>query len=1017
MVSTCLVCIGFSAFGAGALVDSDAVKGDFVSPGREFATAPLWVWNDYLTEEQLTFCLEALATEGVKQVFVHPRPGLMTPYLSDDWFRLWKHCLTEAERLDMNVWIYDENSYPSCFAGGFVPEAMPDSRAQGVSLKRVKKPAVWHEGALAVFQKDGDGYRDVTKKVTAGSDFSEGTYIVARIEEARQSPWYGGWWHTDLLRRDVTEKFLEVTLEAYRKQFGGAFPERVPGSFTDEPHLRGAGDIHWTRGLPEMFRARWGYDLIENLPCLVEETGDWKRVRHNYQQLMLEKFIENWAMPYYEYCERHGIEFTGHYWEHGWPNPGIGPDNMAMSAWQQRPGIDMLFNDPYNALSPHAQVGNTRAVLEVGSVANQLGRGRTLCEAYGGSGWDMRFEDMKRIGDWLYVLGINTMDQHLSHMTLRGARKRDYPPTFSYHSPWWEYYDVLAERFARLSAALSQGRQLNKILLIEPTTTAWMYDGDRREAVGNAFQKLVAELLAAQIEFDLGSEDVIARNGSVAGGEFVVGERGYTTVVLPPEMENVNKAALELLLAFGEAGGRIIGCAVPSRVDGAESERPAALANVAGYAVKTPAELAAALQPGPDAQFQIRRSEHEALLFHQRRVLDDGELLFLVNTSTDKRAAGEFRAAAKGIEFWDAETGAVYGYSSKPVDDGVAADFELPPAGSMLLFLAKDAVNLPPKPAPGGQAVEPSSGMDIRRDGPNVLTLDYVDVEAGGEKKTGVPFKEAAQLAFKKNGLDRNPWDHAVQFRDEFLKLTFPEDSGFTVTYRFNIDGAAPKPLHFVVERPDLYEIACNGKTVSATGEWWLDRAFGKIDISDAARAGENVVTLKASPFSVFHEIEAAFVLGDFAVKPAERGFAIAAASPLQTGPWNEQGCPLYGHGVTYTQRFDVSEASGRYFVSLPDWYGSVANVRVNGKPAGRIYSRPWACDVTEFIERGANTVEVTVIGTLRNTLGPHHGNQRLGFAGPGSWNQAPETGPPSGAGYETVGYGLFRAFELLHKK
>ena len=51
----------------------------------------------------------------------------------------------------------------------------------------------------------------------------------------------------------------------------------------------------------------------------------------------------------------------------------------------------------------NAKFGNVRAVLELSSVANQLGRKRTLCEAYGAGGWDLRFEDMKRIGDWLYV--------------------------------------------------------------------------------------------------------------------------------------------------------------------------------------------------------------------------------------------------------------------------------------------------------------------------------------------------------------------------------------------------------------------------------------------------------------------------------------------------------------------------------------------------------------------------------------------------------------------------------------
>jgi hypothetical protein len=77
-------------------------------------------------------------------------------------------------------------------------------------------------------------------------------------------------------------------------------------------------------------------------------------------------------------------------------------------------------------------------------VANQLGAARTLCEAYGAGGWDLRFEDMKRIGDWIHVLGVNTLNEHLSYITIRGARKRDHPQSFSYHEPWWKDYHMMA---------------------------------------------------------------------------------------------------------------------------------------------------------------------------------------------------------------------------------------------------------------------------------------------------------------------------------------------------------------------------------------------------------------------------------------------------------------------------------------------------------------------------------------------------------------------------------------------
>ena len=126
-------------------VESASVKAQFKNPPREYSTGPLWVWNDMLTEQQIRDTMRDLAGQKVKQVWVHPRPGLMTPYLSKDWFRLWKVALNEAERLDMNVWIYDENSYPSGFAGGWVPELMPESRGRGLTLRETKTAPKWSD--------------------------------------------------------------------------------------------------------------------------------------------------------------------------------------------------------------------------------------------------------------------------------------------------------------------------------------------------------------------------------------------------------------------------------------------------------------------------------------------------------------------------------------------------------------------------------------------------------------------------------------------------------------------------------------------------------------------------------------------------------------------------------------------------------------------------------------------------------------------------------------------------------
>jgi hypothetical protein len=432
-----------------------------------------------------------------------------------------------------------------------------------------------------------------------------------------------------------------------------------------------------------------------------------------------------------------------------------------------------------------------------------------------------------------------------------------------------------------------------------------------------------------------------------------------------------------------------------------------------------PPALAGALSASVGGGVVVRRDKScQGPLYHLRRRLKDGELLFLVNTSCESPCSGTIATQAGGVERWDPDSGRTEAYFFAPTTthDGSEAEFELPPGGSLLLFLSQQPLPFVPKVAENVVTIAPSGPPEIQRVGPNVLTLDYVDVTAGGETKEDVYFYQAGQFVWQKRGLECNPWDSSVQFRDELIRKTFPAESGFEATYRFAVEGGVPADLAIVIERPDLYTITCNGQPVTATpGAWWLDEQFGRIDIARAAKVGANEVTIKACPMTMYHELESAYVLGDFALRTAEKGFVIVPPVPLELGQWNEQGHPFLATGVTYAEKFDLSAAdgtgSGRYVVALPAWYGAVAKVVVNGQVAGYIGSQPYECDVTPLVTPGENTIEVTVIGTLKNTLGPHHGNPPLGTAWPAMFQKAPNPGPPAGGEYATVGYGLFEPF------
>jgi len=909
-LSVILVFLSFTSFLNAQEETLAQIKETFKQPGRDYSTGPLWTWNDLLTEEQIRSTLQDMASQHVKQVWVHPRPGLMTPYLSDDWFRLWGVALDEAEKLDMNVWIYDENSYPSGFAGGFVPEAMPESRGKGLHLQRVNEMDELGENIAYVFKitRDVDGKEKFTNVTVAARDdgnLGDGEWLIGKIQLAGTGGWFGGWWYVDLLHKGVTEKFIELTMEPYREHFEKQFGKRLPGWFTDEPHLQTAGGLTWNDEIPVLFEQKYGYSLVDNLPSMTMEVGDWKKVRHDYHQLMLELFIDRWAKPCFEYCEKNNLEFTGHYWEHGWPGTGGGPDNMAMYAWHQRPSIDTLMNRYDEGVN--AQFGNARSVKEMMSVANQMGYKRTLSETYGAGGWDLRFEDMKRIADWQYALGVNTTNEHVSYVTIRGARKRDHPQSFSYHSSWWDAYHVMADYNTRLAYALTRGEQINHVLLIEPTSTAWMYQGHPHLGkVGNDFQNLVNQFERWQVEYDLGCEDIIARWGKVEDGKFVVNKRAYDLVILPPNMENINGKVLELIKQYIAEKGELYPCSVPTRVDGMESEVPKALLPESGndldaafFAKKRTIDagfqysnLDIPTYRTTKIVFETRTPEELAAsptgkVFHHRRIVDGGEILFLCNTDIAGRAVGTVTSHMKSVEQWCLETGAISPYQYQTGEKGgVSFKVNLPPCGSLLLFLSNKPAQSGGRVAnvPSQQKHQPVGETKAKRLEPNVLTLDYVDVNIDGEGVwRNVYTYEANKRIWQKHGFNKNPWDNEVQFKDQLITKTFPEESGFSATYKFTLADQVPNPLFIVIERSDLYAITCNGNPVAAKeGDWWLDKSFGKVDISTAAKVGDNEVTITAKPMTMWHELESAYLLGDFSLEPASKGFTVTAAKPLE---------------------------------------------------------------------------------------------------------------------------------------
>jgi hypothetical protein len=202
--------------------------------------------------------------------------------------------------------------------------------------------------------------------------------------------------------------------------------------------------------------------------------------------------------------------------------------------------------------------------------------------------------------------------------------------------------------------------------------------------------------------------------------------------------------------------------------------------------------------------------------------------------------------------------------------------------------------------------------------------------------------------------------------------------------------------------------------------DWWLDRDFRVIDIGPAVQTGENRISLTAEPFSVHTELEPVYLLGEFDLEPQDRGFRLVpAAEDKELGSWKEQGMPFYAAGVIYekTYVFASPEEEERCFVRLGKSSGAVMEVLVNSRSAGFIAFHPLELDITDQLKEGLNEIAVVVYGTLKNTLGPHHGDPTPGTAWPQHFSVGAEGGLPPGAEYSFLDYGLFEDFSVILRR
>ncbi len=977
------------------------------NPPPAFRPAILWSWNGDMTAARIKEMLEGFAQRDFGGVFIHPRPGLVTEYLSEEWFSLWAVALEECRRLGLGCHIYDENSFPSGFAGGHVVAENPlaaNSRLTGRWVLERNKTEAFTNGRLALLTRDSAKGLD-----PAAAASPEVPLLSINLESFPASLWKGGFPMADVCRAEVTAQFLASTHAAYAERFSGEFGEAIRYVFTDEPETgTSAKGFHMSRSMLLAFRAEHGYPLESRLADLCGSGPESPAVRHDYFVTLNRLFTENFSRLVSDWCRSHRLAFTGHFLENQWPFPQGCPSTMAAQRWMQAPGLDLLgFQFTVGTVRDNALW--LLAAKEATSIAAQCGQAEVLCESCGGGGYNYGPAEMKPVEDFLLALGVNRLVPHLSHETLAGARKYDWPQTISDHSPWWDAFGVQARHVARANYLLSQGTESSRTLVLQPTTTGWLHyrpdcfhwpDESPNTVLKNlqiSYTALLSDLYSGGVDFDLGDECVMAELGDVTNDNGTpglrIGARTYQTVVIPAGLENMLSSTVRILGDFLAAGGKILSAGEPPTfIDGRPSPFP--LGEQKGWERAGDNIVASLRHRHPPRLTSPDGSGLPAdLLWRYSGLPGGGAIVFFANPTSLPLMARIRVGSGTAFDTFTGQRSALETESSN-------VNLTLSPGGHALWHVDVEH-SIPPLRTDNRNASATTIPAEFRECMPmeaNLLALDYCDYSGPDTSLANRNTIHADTANWHAHGFDQNLWRVSIQYRKTFLEAAIPTDSGFRVRFVFHTsdefaasDHAAG--LHVAVERPWLYEVLCNGAPLSQENAIsWFDEETRLLPLGSTVVGGENVIELHAHRFHVLAEIMPIFLRGQFRLTPHAQGFLMEAPLPWENGTdWSAEGYPFYPWRARYQFAFCTS-SPGSLRITMPEFSGSAAGIQVDDSPLVWAFQKGQVISHPDLIPAGDHRLDILLCGDLKNLLGPHFHD---GLPGAWSWENCPPTQPP----------------------
>jgi len=999
----------------------------FRNPTAEYRCAPFWAWNCDLKKEELLKEIEFMKEMGMGGFHMHTRVGMSTKYLSDEFMDFIKTCNEKAKQENMITWLYDEDKWPSGFAGGYITRKK-ENRQKFLLLTVTADEAFGWDGSVrsisnAIGQRSGSGeflaaydvildadgflasYRRIEKDEPAA-----GVKWYAYLETAPNSAWFNQQSYVDTLSKSAMDEFIQTTHERYKEVVGADFGKNIPAIFTDEPQVshKDIFDfaaqqkdvfIPFTTDFDETYRSAYGESLLDKLPEVFWEQKNTAPItRYRYHDHTTQRFTESFCDNLGAWCRKNNLMLTGHMMAEATLYSQTLALGEAMRAYRgfDLPGVDMLCDGR-----------EFTTVKQAASAAHQFGCCGVLSELYGVTNWDFDFRGHKTQGDWQAALGISVRVPHLYWVSMGGEAKRDYPASIGHQSAWYKEYSFIEDHFARVNAVMTRGKPDIRIGVVHPIESYWLHYGpndqtsDIRNEMDSRFHQITDWLLYSTLDFDYICESLLPEQFNAEGEGFNLGHMHYD-VVLVPACETLRRTTLDALKAFAAKGGQVIFMGdLPTMIDVQATDEGAAFARTCTCINWNKSALLTALAPYRTVGIRASTGNLSDTLVYGMRTDGSGKNLFIGHSDPQNGMAvftanykNCFRSQIDKPENYiitvtgeyiptelDTQTGEMRPVTASYENGNTLISWQCYSQSSLLLRLEPGKTALQPQPEKADGKMEYLSGdMELILHEPNVCVLDMAQWKLEGMQWQ--PQEEMLRICNKaKETLGLST---AATHGTQPWVVEAPEPVSTITTKITFFSEVTVENVCLALEDFEITDIVFNGKPVEkkACG-CYVDFSITKVPLGTIQK-GENELIL-TKPFGVVSNVENVFLLGNFGTKVVGDQVTVTEApKALRFGDWTQQGLAFYGGVATYRMKITGGR---RTKLALGLYAAPCVTVELDGKRMGNASLAPYTVDLGALSE-GEHTLDITVFASRVNTFGALHlSDYTVRWFGPGAWH------------------------------